>query len=133
MRLDLSISAMVAALGVVGVLLVGCTTQGGTATGTIATYEPSGEGGFTAALEGVVSSRNGCLVIEPDGGGAAVVPVFPSTLLRVDDSGPLWQDAPLNNGDRISLGGGYVDAQTVDVEAGAACVVGEVFIVSQEP
>lgn len=129
----MKVSTRVVTLGILGVILVGCTAQGGTATGTIATYEPSGEGGFGATLEGVVTSKSGCLIIQPDGGGEAVIPVFPSTLLRVDDSGPFWQDAPLNEGDQITVGGGYVDARNIDFETGAACAIGEVFIISQEP
>lgn len=122
----------VAVLAVLGLTLAGCTSHGGSATGVVATYEPTGTGGFHAALQGVVTSVDGCLSIRAGGDGELVVPVFPTSLFHLDDTGPVWRGAPLDEGDEVSLTGGFVDAKYVEVESGAGCLLDEVFIVSQE-
>ena len=112
--------------GLLAVMLTGCS--GGDEL-TIATYEPTGEGGFSAELAGTLTrTESGCLTITSS--ESSVVPVFPNDAILVDGESILYKATTYSLGDPISLGGGMVTNQKLPADC-----VGEsdVFIVSANP
>lgn len=98
-----------------------------------ATYQATtalGEGDG-AALEGTLTTRGGCFVVET-AAGAVVVPVLPASATTWDGGAERLTigSAEYRLGDTVSFGGGYT-SQAPDVEVPSECMeLGERFIVS---
>lgn len=71
-----------------------------TVDGLVFAHHPAQNGGDGALLQGVVTDVDGCLAVTADDGASVTVPSF---------SIPGTDPAALRIGDRVALGGGFVD------------------------
>lgn len=87
--------------------LTACTDDPALPTsGPVAVYESSGEGGAAALVEGRLTERDGCVVVESgSGAGAVTVPVFPDEATWTDD-GLAFAGRTYEEGTSVSMGGG---------------------------
>jgi hypothetical protein len=87
----------------------GCTADGSENAAAVAehvaTYEPSGDGGDGALLEGTVLVVDGCLVVKQDVGGR-YLPFFPAGEVEWSDGSLRYGGRSYWDGDAIALGGG---------------------------
>jgi hypothetical protein len=98
-----------------------------------ATYQATtalGEGDG-AALDGILTTRRGCLVVETDG-GSVVVPLLPASSTTWDGGAERLTvgSSEYRVGDRVSFGGGYTE-QAPDADLPEGCAeLGQRFVVS---
>jgi hypothetical protein len=97
----------------------------------MATYEPTGDGGDNAQLEGQLVDRQGCLVIR-DAAGDHILPIWPadrvslhSSDARVDLMGEAYA-----LGDSIEVGGGHIESWDGPIPSTCGRLSLEMFIVS---
>ncbi|WP_434810819.1 hypothetical protein [Microbacterium sp. bgisy189] len=92
----------------------------------VATYDPSGEGGFGSGIEGrLVVDVDGCLAVDLET-GERVVPVFPAPEIAVDGDLVSYRGDDLTGGDAVTLPGGFSEVSELpDACEGA----GETFVV----
>ncbi|WP_299037440.1 hypothetical protein [uncultured Pseudokineococcus sp.] len=92
----------------------------------VAYDEPTGGGGNSALLTGVVEDLDGCLVVQQDGGGQEepYVPVFPSNDSTARD---------VTEGSTVELGGGWTPELDADADIPDACPTDGPFWVVAQP
>lgn len=100
MRRGLSAAAVVTA-----VLLAGCAISPGSDTSPLATY-PRPDAGMDALLEGRLVVSDLCVWVRSE--GLRSIPVFPEGDAVLRDGLLVWRGHEYADGDRISLGGGYL-------------------------
>ncbi|MEW2012645.1 MULTISPECIES: hypothetical protein [Microbacterium] len=111
--------------GLITLLLTGCTSVDEL---TVATYTPTGEGGFGAQLVGsLTQSDAGCLTVTSD--DSAAVPVFPEDAIAVDGESIVYNGQTFKLGDTISLTGGIATNQDLPEECSSG---GDIFLVSAD-
>lgn len=98
------------------VMLVACG-GGAEAQDSVAAYEPHGEGGNTALLEGTLTREDDCFYVDTREGDR-FLPVFPTDSVETSGSTLAYAGTDYEPGQRIALGGGE-SSRTADV-AGAA-------------
>jgi hypothetical protein len=119
------------------VLLAGLAACGAPAlpkSGPVAVYEPTGEGGDSALLEGRLTQRDGCVVIESSGPTTISVPLFPRRATWSDE-GLSFSGRHYPSGAQVAVGGGYSGRPLATSDARyvpAACGDLDVFVVHQD-
>jgi hypothetical protein len=112
--------------------LAACALSGEGTVGdlfTVATYTPTGEGGFMARLDGTLVEQGGCLTVQANGG--LVVPVFASGDVVVESGDQLrFGGEEYRLGESITLAGGFSPGQSLP-ESCAWVDASEVFVVAQ--
>lgn len=101
-------------------------------SGPLAVYRASGEGGDAAQLEGRLTKRDGCVVVESgSGAGAVTVPVFPDEATWTDD-GLAFAGRIYEEGTSVSMDGGGGGDATSDstTYVPAACADTRTFLVA---
>ena len=93
------------------------------------TYRPSGQGGHTALLSGVVAPQNGCMMVKSERGDFYTLPLIPKNKVSYTSSGVLTIDEKhYSAGDTIELGGGHSEIDInrkdldIDLSIPEACV-----------
>lgn len=105
------------------VTLVACGA-GAEAPKDAATYEPHGEGGNAALLEGTLTHEDDCFYVDtPE--GERFLPVFPSDSVETHGSTLTYAGTGFEPGQGIALGGGETPrtadiAEAADIPSGCA-------------
>jgi len=86
---------------------------GAEAPDSVATYEPHGEGGNTALLEGTLTHEDDCFYVDTTD-GERFVPIFPTGSVETSGSTLTYAGADYAPGQGIALGGGE-SPRTADV------------------
>lgn len=92
-------------------MLTACAQEGGIQVplmGSVpyAFYESSGPGGDSAMLEGGLSFEGDCVLVRQSD-GAMVMPIFPLGDLAWESGRMRWEGRTYDDGDDITLSGGY--------------------------
>lgn len=86
----------------------------------LGTYVPSGEGGDSALLEGMLVLHEGCLIIE-NGEGRRVGLILPVDEVGWNGEELTWRGETYSPGDYIKLGGGFRTAKPESATVPAKC------------
>lgn len=87
------------------VLLTACAWSDDTSSAAVPTYEPRGDGGDAALLDGTLVLAGGCFYVMP-ADGKRVLAVFPVDEVETDGNTLTYSDVEYVDGDPISVGGG---------------------------
>lgn len=120
--------AIVGTLAALMVVLAGCggineQTVGDDGLAYFVHGRQVSSGGMDAAVVGTLTTADGCVLLDQDGNRSPVV--WPSGT-SVEATDPLVIELPsgeqLREGDQVSGGGGYLNADTLDIDVPEACL-----------
>jgi len=97
----------------------------------VATYEPSGSGGDSAGLTGMLTDQDGCLVIEEEQ-GEHILPIWPRPMVSSSDGRLKIAGSTYELGNSVAVGGGFADAFETDLPQACASLDLSRFIVAND-
>jgi hypothetical protein len=108
---------MRAALTTLLLVTLAACGSGAEAPEDAATYEPHGEGGNAALLEGTLTHEGDCFYVDTTE-GERFLPIFPSDSVETSGSTLTYADTAFEPGEGIALGGGETP-RTADIAEAA--------------
>ena len=114
-----SAAAIVATVAVALAMLTGCT--GYADPEDVATYQPAGDGGADALLEGILVREDGCTYVDGPA-GERTLPVFAAGTVTWSDDTLIVRNLSYQVGETAGFGGGeYGAGSTATISVPEAC------------